>query len=148
MTSLRGTIPRDVTLCHHLGSLLVGRWEPDAKSRLERAALELFAEHGFEQTTVAEIAERAGVTARTFFRHFSDKREVLFAGQEGLTAAFVSAIAAAPPDASPSALVARALDGLARFFPAERRDFARRRHAVVAAHPGLQERELHKLSGL
>jgi AcrR family transcriptional regulator len=142
------TVASDVTLCHHLGSKTVGRWEPDAKSRLERAALELFAERGFEQTTVAEIAERAGVTARTFFRHFSDKREVLFAGQEGFTAAFVSAIAAAPPDAAPSELVARALDGVASHFPAERRDFARRRQAVVSAHPGLQERELHKLSGL
>jgi AcrR family transcriptional regulator len=128
--------------------MVVGRWEPDAKSRLERAALALFAERGFEQTTVAEIAERAGVTARTFFRHFSDKREVLFAGQERLTAAFTTAIADAPADASPTELVARALDGLARFFPAERCEFARGRQAVVAAHPGLQERELHKLSVL
>jgi AcrR family transcriptional regulator len=126
----------------------VGRWEPDAKSRLERAALELFAERGFEQTTVADIAERAGVTARTFFRHFTDKREVLFAGQEGLIAALVAAIADAPPEAAPNEIVARALDGLAAFFPAGRRDFARRRQAVVAGHPALQERELHKLAGL
>src|SRR5688572_14292553 len=63
-----------------------------ASERLQRAAMELFAEHGFDATTVAEIAERAGVTERTFFRHFADKREVLFAGEDELTAAFVDAI--------------------------------------------------------
>ena len=57
------------------------RWEPNARGRLERAALELYGERGFEQTTVAEIAERAGLTERTFFRHFADKREVLFCGR-------------------------------------------------------------------
>ena len=58
----------------------MGRWEPDARGRLERAAMELYIERGFEQTTVTEIARRAGLTQRTFFRHYADKREVLFAG--------------------------------------------------------------------
>jgi hypothetical protein len=56
------------------------RWEPNARGRLEQAALALYGERGFENTTVAEIAARAGLTERTFFRHFADKREVLFAG--------------------------------------------------------------------
>ena len=60
----------------------MGRWEPDARGRLAKAAMELYAEQGFEQTTVAEIAARAGLTERTFFRHFADKREVLFYGME------------------------------------------------------------------
>ena len=62
----------------------MGRWEPDARGRLVKAAMELYGERGFEQTTVAEIAERAGLTERTFFRHFADKREVLFAGAGAL----------------------------------------------------------------
>lgn len=73
----------------------MSRWEPDARGRLERAALELYAERGFELTTVAEIAERAGLTERTFFRHYADKREVLFGGQHVLQELFVGAVATA-----------------------------------------------------
>ncbi len=69
------------------------RWEPNARGRLEQAALELYGERGFEQTTVAEIAERAGLTERTFFRHFADKREVLFWGAGALQELLVSAVA-------------------------------------------------------
>ena len=54
------------------------RWEPGSAERLQKAALELFATRGFEQTTATEIAQSVGLTERTFFRHFSDKREVLF----------------------------------------------------------------------
>jgi AcrR family transcriptional regulator len=79
----------------------MGRWEPDARGRLLKAALELYGERGFEQTTVAEIAERAGLTERTFFRHFADKREVLFAGAEALQARMVSAVADAPDHVTP-----------------------------------------------
>jgi len=78
----------------------MGRWEPDARGRLERAALELYLERGYDQTTVAEIAGRAGLTERTFFRHFSDKREVLFRGDE-LAQAMADAIDAAPETTAP-----------------------------------------------
>ncbi len=74
----------------------MSRWEPNARGRLEQAALELYCERGFEQTTVAEIAERAGLTERTFFRYFADKREVLFAGGVTLQELLVSAVAGAP----------------------------------------------------
>src|SRR5919108_2391 len=77
----------------------MARWEPDARGRLEQAALELYGERGFEATTVAEIARRAGLTERTFFRHFADKREVLFAGSEALEEALVRAVADAPAEA-------------------------------------------------
>src|SRR5579872_6753902 len=74
----------------------MGRWEPNARGRLEQAAMELFLERGFEQATVTEIAGRAGLTQRTFFRHFADKREVLFYGQEMLRDLLVAAVADAP----------------------------------------------------
>ncbi len=79
----------------------MGRWEPDARGRVMQAALELFGERGFEQTTVAEIAGRAGLTERTFFRHFADKREVLFAGTDALRELLVSTLANAPAAAAP-----------------------------------------------
>jgi len=126
----------------------MGRWQPDAQGRLQQAALDLFAERGFEQTTVAELAQRAGVTERTFFRYFSDKREVLFSGEAELRSAFVDAGAGAPRDATPGDVMIAALDAVATFFPAERRAFARQRHAVIRANASLQERELLKLAGL
>jgi AcrR family transcriptional regulator len=125
----------------------VGRWEPDAEGRLMRAALELYGERGFDSTTVADIAERAGVTERTFFRYFVDKREVLFDGASRLQDLVVEAIAAAPAGAAPIDVVADAFAGAADLLE-ERRDFARRRAAVIAATPSLQERELLKLAGL
>src|SRR3954454_22317553 len=90
----------------------MARWEPDAAGRLREAALQLYVDRGYEQTTVAEIADRAGVTPRTFFRHFADKREVLFAGSELLEEAMVSALEAAPPGPSLDA-VAAGLDAAA-----------------------------------
>jgi AcrR family transcriptional regulator len=125
----------------------VGRWQPDAAGRLARAALELFAERGFEQTTVADIASRAGLTERTFFRHFADKREVLFSGQTALQDALVSAIASAPESAAPLAAVATALESVAAFFE-ENRDRARNRQAIISANPELRERDLIKLASL
>ncbi len=124
------------------------RWEPGAADRLRAAALELFEEHGYEQTTVAEIAQHAGVTERTFYRHFSDKREVLFAGSAQLQEQMVAAVAAAPGSALPGGLVAAALDGLAESFPSDRRPFSRRRQATLASDPALQERELLKMASL
>src|ERR1700735_4545978 len=82
-------------------ALEVGRWEPDARGRLSVAAMELYTERGFEQTTVAEIAERAGLAERTFFRHFADKREVLFSGAAELQELFVGAVLDAPADLPP-----------------------------------------------
>jgi len=125
----------------------MGRWEPNARGRLEQAAMELFIERGFEQTTVAEIAGRAGLTERTFFRHFADKREVLFWGQDALRELLVSRIAAAPDSVAPIDAVAAALEAAGAVLQ-ERREYARRRQAVIAANAGLQERELIKLASL
>ncbi|MFE2989730.1 TetR family transcriptional regulator [Streptomyces sp. NPDC059262] len=125
----------------------MGRWEPNARGRLANAALELYSERGFEQTTVAEIAKRAGLTERTFFRHYADKREVLFAGSSQLEEAFVKAVADVPKTAAPIDAVAVGLDSLAEYF-ADRRDFARRRQAVIMATAELQERELIKLASM
>jgi AcrR family transcriptional regulator len=123
------------------------RWEPDARGRLERAAMELYLERGFEQTTVTEIAERAGLTQRTFFRHFADKREVLFAGAGQLQDLLVEALAGAPQSATPIEAVTTALQAAAAIFT-ERRDYARQRQAVIAANPELRERELIKFASL
>jgi AcrR family transcriptional regulator len=123
------------------------RWEPDSRGRLAKAAMELYAERGFEQTTVAEIAKRAGLTERTFFRQFADKREVLFAGAGSLQDALVSSVAAAPDSLSPIDAVAAGLDAIAALLQ-EGRDYSRQRQAIIAANPELQERELIKLASL
>jgi AcrR family transcriptional regulator len=125
----------------------MGRWEPNARGRLEQAAMELFVERGFEQTTVTEIAARAGLTQRTFFRHFADKREVLFAGARALEDFLVGAVAGAPESMAPLDAVAAALAEVGAGFQ-ERRDYSRQRQAVIDAHPELQERELIKLATL
>ncbi len=118
------------------------------KARGAGADLELFAERGYENTTVIDIAQRAGLTKSTFFRHFQDKREVLF-GDGTITGLVVEAIAAAPATATPLEAVAHALDAVGReaFTPA-RREFSARRRAVIAANPELQEREALKGLGL
>jgi AcrR family transcriptional regulator len=121
------------------------RWEPNAQGRLGQAAFELFTERGFEQVTVAEIAERAGLTERTFFRYFADKREVLFAGAQGFQDLFVSSVAAAPDSAAPIDAVAEALYAAAAMMVAHEAG-ARSRAAIIAAHPDLRERELVKLA--
>jgi AcrR family transcriptional regulator len=120
----------------------MARWTPDSRGRLHQAALELFAERGFDHTTVAEIAQRAGVTERTYFRHFSDKREVLFAAGPALEEALVSGVADAPTSLPPLEAVAAGLEALAAELPD--REFAQRRQAIIAAHPGLRERDLMK----
>ncbi|UNO40822.1 TetR/AcrR family transcriptional regulator [Streptomyces sp. MST-110588] len=122
----------------------MARWQPDAPGRLAAAALDLFEERGYENTTVIEIAERAGLTKSTFFRYFPDKREVLF-GRGTVTGLLVEGIASAPPAAGPLDVVADALDALGRtFFTADRREFSRRRQAVLNAHTELREREALK----
>ena len=125
----------------------MGRWVPGARGRLQRAAFELFGERGFEQTTVAEIAARAGLTERTFFRHFSDKREVLFAGQDELTAQIVGALAGAPAELSALDAAVLAVEASAEIL-GDRPDGARARQTVIDAHPELRERELVKMEGL
>jgi len=125
----------------------MSRWQPNARGRLEQAALELYSERGFDQTTVAEIAERAGLTERTFFRHFADKREVLFWGQSALLDTLVKTVADAPDPAAPIDAVVAGLEAAAGLLQ-ERRPQARQRQAVIAANAGLQERELIKLATL
>ena len=125
----------------------MARWEPDSRGRLEQAALALYGERGFENTTVAEIAARAGLTERTFFRYFADKREVLFWGAGALQELLVSAVASAPDSASPIDAVAAALEAAGALLQ-ERREFARQRQSVIAANTELQERELIKLASL
>ncbi len=125
----------------------MGRWQPDARGRLEQAAMALFGERGFDETTVAEIAARAGLTERTFFRHFADKREVLFSGAGALEELLVRAVDAAPATAGPMDAVASALEAAAELMQ-QRRDFARQRQAIIAANPDLRERELIKLASL
>lgn len=124
----------------------MGRWEPNARGRLEQAALDLFGERGFDATTVKEIAECAGLTERTFFRHFADKREVLF-GSSPLQESLVTALDAGPDTAPPIDAIAAALRVTAELLQ-ERRELARRRQAIIDAHTELQERELIKLASL
>src|SRR6476469_5003392 len=124
------------------------RWEPGARERLQESALELFARNGFDQTTTAEIARSVGLTERTFFRHFSDKREVLFYGQQELVRVFLEGIEAAVAGLTPLEVVAASVQSAAAFFPDERRSFSRTRQTVIEQNPALQERELHKMGAL
>ncbi len=124
------------------------RWEPDARERLVRAALDLFAEQGYDDTTVAEIAERAGLTKSTFFRHFPDKREVLVAGQDTLSRLLTEGIAGAPASATPLEAVAEGLVAAASAFVPGRRDLGPRIRAVIAASSELQARDALKQVGL
>ncbi|MFI7501994.1 TetR family transcriptional regulator [Streptomyces sp. NPDC049687] len=123
----------------------MSRWKPDARGRLEKAALELYNHQGFDATTVAEIATRAGVTERTFYRHFADKREVLFPADNPIADVLADASAAAPVPLPPLEVITHALTEAAPVFE-ERGDLARQRQAVIAANPELQERELAKLA--
>ena len=125
----------------------MGRWEPDSRRRLEEAALALYAERGFDHTSVAEIAERAGLTERTFFRHFTDKREVLFSGAGALQELFVSAVASAPEGATPLEAVSEALAAAGAVLQ-QRGDYPRQRQSIILASAELRERELIKLATL
>jgi AcrR family transcriptional regulator len=126
----------------------MARWEPNARERLERAALALFAEYGYDATTVAQIADRAGLTKSTFFRYFADKREVLFGGQDFLSGLFSEAILIAPPSATIAGCLAAALEAAATAFTPDRHDLAPQRRAIIAARSELQERELLKRARL
>lgn len=124
------------------------RWEPDARQRLVNAALHLFTEQGYDETTVAQIAEHAGLTRSTFFRHFSDKREVLAAGQGALSALLAQGIANAPHDASPLTAVGAGLANAASTMTPFNRELGPRLEAVIATSTELQERALLKRVGM
>jgi AcrR family transcriptional regulator len=122
----------------------MARWQPNPRERLVLAALELFAERGYEHTTVTAIAERAGLTRSTFFRHFPDKREVLFGG-ETLPQILTEAITSAPDTTPPLQAIAEALNQVGgQVFPETQRAFVAQRRAVIAANPELREREAVK----
>src|ERR1700722_16704334 len=125
----------------------VSRWKPDARGRLAKAALELYSERGFANVTVAEIAERAGLTERTFFRHFADKREVLFSGGSALEERAVAALDGPPAPLGTIDAVGVAVEAAAGVLQGRRR-FAAQRQAVISANPELQERERIKLASL
>jgi len=124
----------------------MGRWQPDAPARLQEAAFELYTERGYDQTTVAQIAERAGLTERTFFRHFADKREVLFQGGDRFRATVIGPVDCALPSATTLEAVTAGVEAAGSAFQAP--ELVRRRHALILANPELQERELIKLASL
>src|ERR1700712_2797025 len=126
----------------------MGRWEAGARERLVVAAVDLFTEHGYDATTVAQIAERAGVTKSTFFRHFSDKRELLVAGQETLSQLLAEGIAEAPTAAGPPEAVAAGLVRASSAMGPTNRNLGPRLKAAVAASVELQERDALKSVGL
>ncbi|NYE94548.1 AcrR family transcriptional regulator [Psychromicrobium silvestre] len=123
----------------------MSRWEPNARGRLAAAALELYSERGYEQTAVAEIAKHAGLTERTFFNHYADKREVLFATADEFRDRFVGAVSDALKSVAPIDALAAGLEAIAEMLT-EQRDFVRSRQAVIMLNPELQERDLIKLA--
>ena len=125
----------------------MSRWKPDAQGRLIQAAVELCGERGYDTITVADIASRAGLTKRTFFRYFPDKREVLFSGSHELQRIWLEAMAGVAAGAGPLRVVVAGFDPVAGMFT-ERHAFARIRTQVIDAHSELQERELIKLQAL
>ncbi|HEY0237918.1 MAG TPA: helix-turn-helix domain-containing protein [Friedmanniella sp.] len=126
----------------------MGRWESGAHERLVVAAVDLFNEQGYDATTVAQIAERAGLTRSTFFRYFSDKRELLVAGQEALSTLLADGISGAPVDASPLAAVAAGLERASSVMGPVNRELGPRIKAAVAASAELQERDALKSVGM
>lgn len=125
----------------------MGRWGSNTHNLLEQTAMELYLEHGFTQTTVAEIAERAGLTERTFFRHFADKREVLFGGSSLLQEIIIGVIETAPKTASPINAVTAGLEDAGRWFQTNP-ERSRKRQTIIDSNPELQARELSKLATL
>ena len=125
-------------------AVTMSRWAPNARERLEDAALDLFVENGYEDTTVAQIADRAGLNRATFFRHFADKREILFGHDDVLSGLFASGIREAAPDASVVDCLQAALAAVGTVMTAEQQHKASRRRAIAAANTEVQERGLLK----
>lgn len=126
----------------------MARWQSGAQDRLEQAALKLFLEQGFAETTVPQIAARAGLTTRTFFRHFADKREVLFAGDESVPTFVKQQMAQAPSAVRPVPLILSQLSPFAETVFGHRRDILRQRQRIISTDQGLRERELQKMATL
>ena len=126
----------------------MSRWQPNARERLERSALELFVEQGFARTTVPEVTARAGLTTRTFFRHFADKREVLFGVEEEYPALVARLMADAPASLGPMGVIAWGLETVAATRFEGLLGYLRTRDAIIQSDEGLRERELRKLSVL
>ena len=126
----------------------MGRWEPDARGRLLRAAIELFSEDGYDATTAAQIAAHAGLTKTTLFRHFADKREILFQGQDALVAAAVAGVVDAPAGVSPGELVRAGITSLCAAHSDDLRDVGRLLDPLLTATPELRERATFKRSAI
>jgi AcrR family transcriptional regulator len=124
----------------------MARWQPDARGRLEAAAVELFRERGFENTTVTDIAARAGLDKRTFYRLFGDKREALFSGSKHVEEVLVTAVA--ETDAGPFEAVVAAFHRVAEEVFADRLDLVRVRQSIIESSPELKERDLRKMGSL
>lgn len=136
----------DGSRCHRYDAL-VSRWAPDARERLEQAALELYDSRGYDGTTTTQIAEQAGLAQRTFFRHFADKREVLFGGAGRLQGFLVDEVTSAPGSAEPLEAITAALGAAGALMFADR-DVLRQRQRIIAANAELQERDLIKMTSL
>jgi AcrR family transcriptional regulator len=126
----------------------MARWEPDTRGRLLRAAVELFAERGYEATTAAQIADRANVTRTTLFRHFADKREILFQGQDELVALAAEGVAAAPLTSTPFEVLHAGILPLCAIHTEDRREIRQGLASVIPASPELRERAVHKRSAV
>ena len=129
--------------CHHYAEE-VARWGSDARERLEAAAVELFTEHGFDAVTVPHITARAGLTTRTFFRHFADKREVLFVDPDQMPELVHRIVSEAPADLPPAAVIRRGIPTIAGAFDGRYEQILQRK-AIIDGNDGLRERELHKM---
>ena len=148
----------DGTYSHHRTAVTIlcpvpynqdmARWAANPRERLARAALDLFVERSYDTTTVTDIAARAGLTKSTFFRHFTDKRDVLFGGQDDMIATLTTSVAAAPPGQTPLTCVMALLDALGAYFPPEQRALVVMRSTVIRGDPELRERELLKRAQL
>lgn len=126
----------------------MGRWEPDARGRLLHAALELFADQGYDATTAAQIAARAGLTKTTLFRLFADKREVLFQGQPALVAVARAGVEGAPGDATPAELLRAGLSALCDAHVPAQQEIGRQIDRLIAASPELRERAVFKRAAI
>lgn len=123
---------------------VMGRWEPDARGRLLGAAIDLFAERGYEATTAAQIAERAGLTKTTLFRHFADKREIVFQGQQLFIGLAADGVAGAPAGSAPFEVLSAGVFALCTAHVQEQRDIGRRLDPILASSAELQERAVYK----